>query len=148
MEGRCPHCGAEVEIDAVAVACHQCHEVFAAAEVARAPRSSRLEYFGDRPRGKAEGTAFASGLVIIAVEFVAGAVALGMTVGLTEPGPILRRLGACGVFVGGAVGAGVSLMALMKRRLGYVDRSLALTAVGLGVLCVAAAVVLFTGWGF
>jgi hypothetical protein len=137
-----------LEIDREAVACHQCHEVFAATEVARAPQSSKLEYFGDRPGRKAEGTAFANGLVIIAVEFVAGAVALGMAVGLSEPGPILRRLGACGVFIGGAVGAGVSLVAMMKRRLGYVDRSLALTAVGLGVLCVAAGVVLFTGWRF
>jgi len=128
------------------VACHRCHEVFAAAEAAPTPQSSTLEYFGDRPGKSAEGTAFASGAVIIAVEFVAGAVALGMTVGLTESGPVLRRLGACGVFVGGAVGAGVSLVAMIRRRLGYVDRSLALTAMGLGLLCVAAGVVIFTGW--
>ena len=38
---------------------------------------------------------------MVAVEFVAGAVALGMAVGLMEPGPVLRRLGACGVFFGG-----------------------------------------------
>jgi hypothetical protein len=137
-----------VEINGEAVACHQCHEIFPASEAAKLPQSSRLEYFGDRPAKRADETAFASGSVIIAVEFVAGAVALGMAVGLTEPGPTLRRLGACGVFVGGAVGAAVSLVALMKRRLGYVDRSLALTAVGLGALCVAAGVVLFTGWRF
>jgi len=129
-----------------AVACHECHEVFAAAEVARATQSSTLQYFSDRPAKKAEGRAFASGAVLVAVEFVAGAVALGMAVGLSEPGPILRRLAACGVFIGGAVGAGVGLTAIVKRSLGYVDRSLALTAVGLGVLCVAAGVALFTGW--
>ncbi len=128
------------------VACHQCHEIFQASEAARVPQSSTLEYFGDAPAKRAEGTAFASGEVLVAVEFVAGAVALGMAVGLTEPGPVLRRLGACGVFIGGAIGVGVGLVALARRRLGHVDRSLALTAVGLGVLCAAAGVVLFTGW--
>jgi len=120
--------------------------VFRASEAARVPQSSTLEYFGDRPGKKAEGKAFASAAVMVAVEFVVGAVALGMVVGLTEPSPVLRRLGGCGVFVGGAVALGVGLVALAKGRLGYVDRSLALTAMGLGLLCVAAGVVIFTGW--
>jgi hypothetical protein len=83
---------------------------------------------------------------MVAVEFVAGAVALGMAVGLMEPGPVLRRLGACGVFVGGAVGSAVGLLALTRKRLGHVDRSLAMTAVAMGLLCVAAGVVIFSGW--
>jgi hypothetical protein len=128
------------------VTCRQCHEVFAASEVVRAPVSSTLEYFGDRPAQRAEGAAFANGAVMVAVEFVAGAVALGMTVGLTEPGPTLRMLGACGVLIGGAVGAVVGLIAVTKRRLGYVDRALALTTVAVGLLCVVAGVVIFTGW--
>ena len=146
MVARCPHCGAEVKIEGEAVACHQCHKVFSASEAARLPVSSTLEYFGERPANRAEGSAFASGAVLVAVEFVAGAVALGMTVGLTEPGPMLRKLGACGVFIGGAVGAAVGLVALTKRQLGYVDRSLALTTIAVGVLCIAAGVVIFTGW--
>ena len=146
MQARCPKCGAEVEIDGEAVACHQCHEVFRASESIRAPISSTLEYFGDRPASAGEGRAFASGEVMVAVEFVVGAVALGMVVGLSEPGPVLRKLGACGVFIGGAVGAAVGLVALMRRRLGYVDKSLALTTVAVGLLCVTAGVVIFTGW--
>ena len=71
--------------------------------------------------------------------------------GLPRPGrgrelPVVRRLGACGVFAGGGVGAVVALLALTRRRLGYVDRSLALTSVAIGLLCVAAGVVIFTGW--
>jgi hypothetical protein len=135
-----------VQIDGEAVACHQCHQVINASQIVRAPVSATLEYFGDRPGNRAEGTAFASGAVMIAVEFVGGAVALGMAVGLMEPGPMLRQLGACGVFIGGAVGAVVALVALTRRRLGYVDRSLALTTVAVGLLCVAAGVVIFTGW--
>ncbi|HEV8604600.1 MAG TPA: hypothetical protein VGQ99_04500 [Tepidisphaeraceae bacterium] len=108
--------------------------------------NSKLEYYGDIPEKSEEGVAFASWPVIVAVEFVAGAVALGMAVGLMEPGPVFRRLGACGVFVGGAVGAVVGLVAVAKRRLGYVDKSLAITSVAMGVLCVAAGVVIFTGW--
>lgn len=108
--------------------------------------SSTLEYFGERPAKAAEGSAFSSGAVLVAVEFVVGAVALGMTVGLTEPGPMLRQLGACGVFLGGAVGAVVGLFAIIRKRLGYVDRALALTTVAVGALCIAAGVVIFTGW--
>src|SRR6478672_1106423 len=96
VRARCPHCGAEVEVAGEAAACHQCHEVFRASEAARVPQSSTLEYFGDRPGKKAEGKAFASAAVMVAVEFVVGAVALGMVVGLTEPSPVLRRLGGCG----------------------------------------------------
>jgi hypothetical protein len=44
------------------------------------------------------------------------------------------------------VGAVVGLVAVAKRRLGYVDKSLAITSVAMGVLCVAAGVVIFTGW--
>jgi hypothetical protein len=146
VQRRCPNCGAEVEIDGETVACRQCHQIFKASELLQAPLSSTLEYFGDRPAERAEGNAFASSAVMVAVEFVVGAVALGMTVGLTEPGPVLRKLGACGVFIGGAVGAVVGLIALTRRRLGYVDKSLALTTVAVGVLCVAAGVVIFTGW--
>jgi hypothetical protein len=135
-----------VQIEEKAVACHQCHQVFDSSQIVQAPLSSTLEYFGDRPAERAAGNAFASGAVMVAVEFVVGAVALGMTVGLTEPGPVLRKLGACGVFVGGAVGAVMGLIALTRRRLGYVDKSLALTTVAVGVLCVAAGVVIFTGW--
>jgi hypothetical protein len=97
--------------------------------------NSKLEYYGDAPAGREEGQAFASGAVMVAVEFVAGAVALGMAVGLMEPGPVLRRLGAV-----------VGLVALARRRLGYVDKSLAIASVAMGVLCVAAGVVIFTGW--
>ena len=146
VEGRCPNCGAEVRIEGEAVACHQCHQVFDQSQIVRVPVSSTLEYFGDKPGHRAEGTAFANGTVLVAVEFVGGAVALGMAVGLMEPAPVLRQLGACGVFIGGAVGAVVGLVALTRRRLGYVDRSLALTTVAVGLLCVAAGVVIFTGW--
>ena len=134
-----------MRIEGEAVACHQCHLVFAASEAVQAPASATLEYFGDRPDVAQRG-AFASGLVMVAVEFVVGAVALGMAVGLMQPPPVLRQLGACGVFIGGAVGAAVGLLALTKRRLGYVDRSLALTTIAIGLLCVAAGVVIFTGW--
>src|SRR5215210_288103 len=137
---RCPNCGAEVQIEGEAVACHQCHQVFEASAVVSGPVSATLEYFGDRPGKAAEGIAFSSGTVMVAVEFVAAAVALGMAVGLMEPSPTVRRLGACGVFVGGAVGAAVALVALTRRRLGYVDRSLAITCVAIGLLCVAARV--------
>ncbi len=146
MEGRCPYCGAEVVIRGETVACHQCHEVFQTSEAARLPQSSTLEYFGEGSAKKREGTAFASREVTAAVISVTVAVALGMWMGLMEPEPILRRGGACGVFVLGAVGAAVALVALVKRRLGHVDKSLALTAVGLGVLCMAAGVVIFMGW--
>ena len=146
MQSRCPHCGAEVQTEGEAVACHQCHQVFDASEVVSGPVSATLEYFGDRPGKPAEGTAFSSGTVMVAVEFVVGAVALGMTIGLSDPGPTLRKLGACGVFIGGAIGAVVGLVAITRRRLGYVDRSLALTAIAIGLLCVAAGVVIFTGW--
>src|SRR4051812_17086183 len=136
MQALCPHCGAEVELAGEAVACHQCHEVFKAADLVRVPESSTLEYFGDRPGKKAEGHAFASREVVAAAILVVAAVAMGMLLGLGEPDPFIRRGGACSVFICGALGAGVALLALAKRRLGYVDRSLALTAVGLGVLCV------------
>ena len=39
---------------------------------------------------------------------------MGMAVGLIEPAPVLRQLGACGVFIGGAVGAVVGLVALTR----------------------------------
>ena len=148
MQGRCPNCGAEVSVEGEALACHHCHQVFAASEVvpAAVPPSGTLEYFGERPGKAADGNAFSSGLVMVAVEFVVGAVALGMAVGLMQPSPVLRQLGACGVFIGGAVGMVVGLLALIKRRLGYVDRALALTTVAVGLLCVAAGVVIFTGW--
>jgi hypothetical protein len=135
-----------VKIEGETGACHQCHQVFKALEVVQVPASATLEYFGDRPAARAEGAAFASGAVMVAVEFVGAAVALGIAVGLLEPAPVLRRLGACGVFIGGAVGAVVGLVALARSRLGYVDRSLALTTVAVGLLCVAAGVVIFTGW--
>jgi len=135
-----------VQIEGEAVACHHCHRVFEASQVVHVPASATLEYFGDRPGKAAEGNAFTSGAVMVAVEFVVGAVALGMAVGLMQPGPLLRQLGACGVFIGGAVGAAVGFVALTRRRLGYVDRSLALTTIAVGVLCVAAGVVIFTGW--
>src|SRR5207245_6276803 len=111
-------CGAELEIGGEMVACHQCHEVFAASDAARLPPSSTLEYFGDRPAKKSEGSPFASRDVIVAVIFVAGAVATGMWVGLMEPEPILRRGGACGAFIRGALGAAVAFVALTKSRLG------------------------------
>ena len=130
------------------MACHQCHQVFRSSEVMQIPVSSTLEYFGDQSGKKNDGSPFASRDVTVAVIFVAAAVGMGMWVGLMEPEPILRRGGACSVFICGTLGAAVALVALIKRRLGYVDRSLALTAVGLGLLCVAAGVVLFTGWRF
>ena len=135
-----------MQIEGEAVACHHCHRVFQASQVVAAPGSSTLEYFGERPGKAGEGDAFSNGLVLVAVEFVVGAVALGMAMGLMQPSPVVRKLGACGVFVGGAVGAVVGLVALTRRRLGYVDRSLALTSVAIGLLCVAAGVVIFTGW--
>jgi len=110
------------------------------------PESATLEYFGEAPAERIDAGGFKSGEVMVAVEFVVGAVALGMTVGLMEPPPVMRRLGACGVFIGGAAGAVVGLVALTRRRLGYVDRSLALTTIAIGLLCVAAGVVIFTGW--
>ena len=77
VEGRCPNCGAEVQIEGEAVACHQCHQVFDQSQIVRVPVSATLEYFGDKPGNRAEGTAFASGAVLVAVEFVGGAVAWG-----------------------------------------------------------------------
>lgn len=128
------------------IACHQCHSVFPAAQAIPAPLSSTLQYFADENATRRDAKAFTSGPVLAAVEFVVGAVALGMTVGLTEPGPVLRKLGACGTLIGGAAGAAFALVALTRRPLGYVDKSLALTTIAVGVLCVAAAVVIFTGW--
>jgi hypothetical protein len=52
------------------------------------------------------------------------------------------------VVIGGAVGGGIALVTLLRRRLGYVDKSLAITSMAMGLLCVAAGVVIFTRWRF
>jgi hypothetical protein len=140
QEGRCPRCGGVVVMSEGVVACHHCHELISAEEVRRA--GQRIEYFGSGGRG--EERAFTSKAAIVGMEFVAGAVALGIAAGLTEPGPVLRRLAACGVFLGGIVGAGFGLAAT-RRRLGSVDRSLAVTSVAMGLLCMAAGVVIWIG---
>jgi len=152
MEGRCPKCGAVLSLAAESgpVACHQCHEVFGieALVVTKPPESGMLDYFGDVPMRAAEEAVFASPLARVAMQFVAGAVALGIAAGLLEPGPTLRQLAATLVAMGGLVGAGVGLYAVWRRRLGHVDKSLAITSVAMGILCIAAAVVLFLGMRF
>jgi len=93
------------------------------------PDRSMLDYYGDAPAESGEGIPFRNRVATVAMEFVAGAVGLGMVVGLSEPGPVLRKLGACGVFIGGVVGAAMGMLALARRPLGYVDRSVAIVSV-------------------
>src|SRR6185295_3821230 len=94
-----------------------------------------LQYYGDLPAEEGDGIPFQSRLATVAMEFVAGAVAIGMLVGLSGPGPMLRKLGACGVFILGAVGGIVGMLAVTRKPLGYVDRSIAIVSVVLGILC-------------
>ncbi len=126
-----------------AVACHHCHEVIRPEEVQ--PTSQQIEYFGAGAAPQREAGAFTSRAAMVAVEFVAGAVALGIAAGVMHPGPVLRRLAACGVLIGGVVGAVFGLIAVMRPKLGHVDRSLAITSVAMGILCIAAGVVIWIG---
>jgi hypothetical protein len=152
VEGRCPGCGAVVSIGAggnerrAPVACHECHRIFKVEEiVATQPPSGMLNYFGQKAASP-EGGIFVNGAALAAMYVAAGAVAMGIAFGLMEPAPTFRRLGGFCVALGGATGAVLGGMALTRKSLGHVDRSLSITSIAMGALCMAAGVVLFTGW--
>jgi len=150
VEVRCPYCGAVVATAEEAadlkgpLACHHCHRVVPAEIAVAVPRSGKLDYFSETPAEGSEGKAFRNRHALVAAQVVLAAVALGLGAGLSEPGPTLRKLAACLVFLGGLVGMQLGLIALKKKPLGHVDKSLAVTAMALGGLCLIAGVKIFT----
>jgi len=146
MRFRCPGCRALTTINPASLSrtclprCAECHRQLGDEDRVREVTS--IDYFNASDPGHNQ-LRLRDPVAVQAIIAGMAAVAGGMVTGLYDWTPLVRQLAAFGAGAMALLAVGLGIRALRRSTQAYVDHSLSIFAIGLGLLSLVAAVCLF-----